>query len=149
MKLKHLLLATAIGLSLISGCNSSITNSLSSPEQSPSAAKQKSEGPFTGKLPCADCPGIETSITFYFDTETGKGLKYSMIETYIDQTSPLSSQGEFVVTKDGDKTLYHLDPDNADLSRYFAKIDNNTIEQLDKNGKKLTGTSNHLLTITK
>jgi hypothetical protein len=147
-KLRYLLVPTliiTIGF-LFSGCTKPKNNTQA--ENQPEVSKtytQTTAGPFTGTLPCPDCKGIETSLKFYFNAVTSVAEKYSMTETYIGETSPLSSQGKLEVISENGKTIYHLDPDKAEFSRFFLKIDENSIKELDKNSKEFKTKLNYTL----
>ncbi len=131
MKLKYLIPCLILGLVFVSGCKPQTTSTTTETTQTLTEV-----GPFSGILPCVDCPGIETTITFYFDSQTNEPVKYFANETYINQTSPLSGQGKLIkIDKDG-KTIFQIEPDDPELSKYFLQVDENTLRQLDRNGNE-------------
>lgn len=89
-------------------------------------------GLYAGILPCADCPGIDTSIAF-----TPEG-GYSMSETYQDGAGSFVSKGTWTLREDG-KTLL-LDPeDKEDRDRWYEIVSATELRALDREGKAIDG----------
>ena len=67
------------------------------PEEAAKAeAPKKHVGEFSGKLPCADCPGIETKLTL---NEDGSFL---LDETYLEKKDgQFNAKGSYEVSEDG------------------------------------------------
>ena len=67
------------------------------PEEAAKAeAPKKHVGEFSGKLPCADCPGIETKLTL---NEDGSFL---LDETYLEKKDgQFNAKGSYEVSADG------------------------------------------------
>ena len=88
-------------------------------------------GTYGGTLPCADCPGIDTSIAFA--PEGG----YSLSETYLEKgDGSFVSKGTWTVREDG-KTLL-LDPDSKDQDdRWFVVASATELRALDREGKPI------------
>jgi len=88
-------------------------------------------GTYGGTLPCADCPGIDTSIAF-----TPEG-GYTMSEVYQDSdASSFTAKGTWTVEEDG-KTLL-LDPeDKHELDRWYEVLSATELRALDKDGKPI------------
>ena len=88
-------------------------------------------GTYGGTLPCADCPGIDTSIVF-----TPEG-GYTLSEVYQDRDSgSLVDKGTWTVREDG-KTLL-LDPeDKAAQDRWYEVVSPSELRALDKDGKAI------------
>jgi len=88
-------------------------------------------GLYAGVLPCADCPGIDTSINF-----TPEG-GYSISETYQDGTrSSFTGKGTWTLREDG-KTLL-LDPEAKDENdRWYQIVSANELRALDRDGKPI------------
>ena len=88
-------------------------------------------GTYGGTLPCADCPGIDTSIAFA--PEGG----YSLSETYLEKgDGSFVSKGTWTVREDG-KTLL-LDPDSKDQDdRWFVVVSATELRALDREGKPI------------
>ena len=87
------------------------------PEEAAKAeAPKKHVGEFSGKLPCADCPGIETKLTL---NEDGSFL---LDETYLEKKDgQFNTKGSYEVSEDGtfvnlkvkDKLIVFLIEDDA------------------------------------
>lgn len=88
-------------------------------------------GTYGGTLPCADCPGIDTSIAF-----TPEG-GYTMSEVYQDSTdSSFATKGTWTVKEDG-KTLL-LDPeDKEEYDHWYEVVSPTELRALDKEGKPI------------
>lgn len=88
-------------------------------------------GLYAGILPCADCPGIDTSIAF-----TPEGT-YSMSETYQEEGGgSFVSKGTWTVREDG-KTLL-LDPeDKQERDRWYQIVSATELRALDRDGKAI------------
>lgn len=120
----------------LTGCKSESQNLNVTTEQTTPSQTLSADGPYSGTLPCADCPGIETTLTLYYDSSTKQPVKYFLNETYIDQTSPLSSQGKFTLSSKNNQTVIQIEPDDTELAKYFLQLNSNTLRQLDRNGQE-------------
>ena len=97
-------------------------------------------GTYTGVLPCADCPGIKTEITLNADGFFTKKM------TYLE-----SKEGGIFK----EKGTYRWDPAGQTItlegpdkpSRYF--VGENTLTQLDMEGKKVEGDLANLYVLKK
>ena len=88
-------------------------------------------GTYAGILPCADCPGIDTSIAF-----TPEG-GYTMSEIYQDsEGSSFTGKGTWTVREDG-KTLL-LDPeDKEEYDHWYEVVSPTELRMLDREGKPI------------
>jgi len=88
-------------------------------------------GMYAGTLPCADCPGIETSIAF-----TPEGA-YTINETYKDRDGgSVTGNGTWTLREDG-RTLL-LDPEAKDgRDRWYQIVSANELRALDPDGKPI------------
>lgn len=98
-------------------------------------------GTYSGIVPCADCPGIETQITLYSNNT------YKMSRQYMDQGGiTYNYDGNFQWSSDGSTiTLRNLDEEG--VNTHF-KVGENILIQLDLKGKEIKGNlaSNYVLT---
>jgi copper homeostasis protein (lipoprotein) len=96
-------------------------------------------GLYAGILPCADCPGIDTSIAF-----TPEG-GYSISETYQDAGGgSFVTKGTWALREDG-KTLL-LDPeDKEERDRWFEIVSADELRALDRDGKPIDSTLDYSL----
>ena len=83
------------------------------PEEAAKAeAPKKHVGEFSGKLPCADCPGIETKLTL---NEDGSFL---LDETYLEKKDgQFNAKGSYEVSADG--VFVTLKEEGNDKPRVF------------------------------
>ena len=83
------------------------------PEEAAKAeAPKKHVGEFSGKLPCADCPGIETKLTL---NEDGSFL---LDETYLEKKDgQFNAKGSYEVSEDG--AFVTLKEEGNDKPRVF------------------------------
>ncbi|WOG27671.1 copper resistance protein NlpE [Endozoicomonas sp. 8E] len=86
-------------------------------------------GVYEGKLPCADCAGIDTTLTL---NEDGT---YSLVELYEGKAGdPIKSGGKFTWNKSGNVVTL---VDESGPNQYF--VGENILMKLDMNGEKATG----------
>lgn len=85
-------------------------------------------GGFTGILPCASCPGIETTIEFKADGY------YNLSEAHMGEgKGPQNADGTWTVEEDG--KVVRLDPsDRAEPDRVYAIVSKDEITMLDSGG---------------
>ena len=88
-------------------------------------------GLYAGIVPCADCPGIDTSIAF-----TPEGT-YSMSETYQEEGGgSFVTKGTWTVREDGKTVL--LDPeDKEERDRWYEVVSATELRALDRDGKAI------------
>jgi copper homeostasis protein (lipoprotein) len=88
-------------------------------------------GLYAGIVPCADCPGIDTSIAF-----TPEGT-YSMSETYQEEGGgSFVTKGTWTVREDGKTVL--LDPeDKEERDRWYEIVSATELRALDRDGKAI------------
>lgn len=92
-------------------------------------------GAFAGTLPCADCPGIDTSVRIDDDGT------FRLTETWRDRDTRTETAGTWTVDADG--TRLQLDPDSKEAAdRWFEIVSRDEIRMLDTNGEAIAGTPN-------
>lgn len=90
--------------------------------------KPKYSGTFEGKLPCADCPGLQTLIDLKADGT------FQMEETYLERSeSPMISKGTWILDKD------LITFTTGDYSFIYKVISDKEIRWA-PNGEEITGT---------
>ncbi len=102
------------------------------PAATPTAFDAKAfAGTFSGTLPCADCPGIDTTVALAADGT------YTVEETYQDRkVEPLKGDGTWTAEANGKRI--RLDPNSkSDQDRLFEVLSNDEIRQLDTEGKPI------------
>ncbi len=97
-------------------------------------------GTYYGVTPCADCPGIETTLTLNSD------YTYKLSLVYQERNvAPFVEEGVFKFDKTGNKiTLYY---NNKESNKYF--VGENYIKQLDVNGNFIEGELKDLFKLVK
>ncbi len=99
---------------------------------------------FKGTLPCADCPGIVTEITFINDN-----LLYHETDTYMERNVTNQLTGSYTTDRgykeDDDATVYVLDDDKRGHERRFLKLNDSTILMLDGKVEIIHTTLNYQL----
>jgi len=88
-------------------------------------------GTFTGTLPCADCPGIDTRVVLAPDGT------YTITESYQEGSAP-ELKGDGTWTAEENNQRLRLDPNSkSENDRLFAILSNDEIRQLDIEGKPI------------
>lgn len=89
------------------------------------------QGTFTGRIPCADCPGINVHLTLRGDSV------YNLLWQYLERNVEFSDSGKWgIIESNGDKIIL-LDSKSSHQKTYYL-IDNvNNIEMLGNNKKEL------------
>lgn len=120
-------------------CNGNTGNKIDTANKT-AIAQNSALGVFTGTLPCADCEGIETTITLKENNKKNERT-YSLKEVYIGQGSDKSFEttGKWTIIKgtplDPNAIVYQLavendDPEDSDVVNYLV-VNNNTLELID------------------
>lgn len=96
-------------------------------------------GTFTGILPCASCPGIDTRL------ELGVDGAFTLTETYQGEAdSPVVVEGTWTVEDGGKRVL--LDPNSkSEQDRSFEIVSSDEIRLLDRDGKPTDSKLNYSL----
>lgn len=95
-------------------------------------------GTFSGTLPCADCPGIDTTVTLKPDGT------YTLREVYQGKADSFDGDGTWTAEENGKRV--RLDPNSkSEQDRVFAVKSNDEIESLDLEGKPLATSTPHAL----
>src|SRR5262245_35791656 len=104
-----------------------------SDQVAPPVSVKKILAVYEGVLPCADCQGIRTELTFFEEDST-----YKLMETYLGTTEgerTVESDGKWILRRplrrDPEATVYQLDPDKPDKARSFLVVAEGQIRQLD------------------
>jgi copper homeostasis protein (lipoprotein) len=99
-----------------------------------SAIKQSAshwDGVYKGVLPCADCEGIQTSISL-------KNMTYKVTTKYLGKSdSIIKYSGKFKRNQQAN-TIILTNPDNKGWTGTYL-VGKNTLTQLDGDGKIITG----------
>ncbi len=137
---KHFLVLGAgflFSLSSLMSCDAQKSTS-TTPDQHSSQSSLDYDGIYRGTLPCADCSGIKTTVYLMRDGS------YKMLQEYMDKgDKPFESTGKFSWDKTGSIITIN---DNG--QKTIFKVGENTLTQLDQDGKAITGqlARNYILT---
>lgn len=164
------LLTTALCAALLAGCNkpasddaaaggnaSPSANAVASPdadEQPTAVLKAVNNAPkpegldarafagsFKGTIPCADCPGIELTVTFKSDGS------YTSKNAYQERDTSFESSGTWTVEEAGKRI--RLDPNSKDeQDRLFELVSNDELRMLDIEGNPIESGLNYTLART-
>ena len=104
---------------------------------------------YQGVLPCADCPGIDTTVKFFgADAHATSGL-YFIHHAYQERKSSYNETGSWTLEKgtpdDASASVYVLKPKTGSGVTNFLQVSNNEIKQLDNDRKPFGGTTNFSL----
>jgi uncharacterized lipoprotein NlpE involved in copper resistance len=117
---------------LLCGCAAMKGFTCAQPQPFPdnSAVSLDWQGTYRGTVPCADCEGIETSITLNHD------LTYTVKTKYLGKDEKVFEQrGTFAWNEAGSAIV--LDDASGDPNRYL--VGENALFQLDGEGNRITG----------
>jgi copper homeostasis protein (lipoprotein) len=106
-------------------------------------------GTWQGTTPCADCSGIITTLTLYQKAPNDfTDAVYRLHLKYIDRGS-FTSYGSWTVLRgmpgNANATLYQLDPDKPQGTQYYLRVDDDTLQQLDRERKPIDSRLNFTL----
>lgn len=90
-------------------------------------------GTYEATVPCADCPGIKTSLTLNTDKT------FSITEEYLERKSKNEDKGSF--TWDATGSIITL---KGKTANYKYKVGENMLIQLDMEGKEIDGPNKDL-----
>lgn len=108
-------------------------------------------GEFKGTLPCADCQGVETTLTLIKKDEGTAEGSYVLIETFVGKSpDPVVAEGKWTTLRgsaaDPNDTVYELNPDSLEFQRRdFLKVNDYVIRLL---GPGLTERTDGVATLT-
>lgn len=95
-------------------------------------------GTYEAVVPCADCPGIKTSLTLNNDKT------FSITEEYLERKSKNEDKGSF--TWDATGSIITL---KGKTANYKYKVGENMLIQLDMEGKEIDGPNKDLYVFKK
>jgi uncharacterized lipoprotein NlpE involved in copper resistance len=90
-------------------------------------------GTYEAVVPCADCPGIKTTLTL------NENKSFKLEEEYLEKKARNEDQGTFQWDPSGSVITL-----NGNVAKYKYKVGENTITQLDTNGQPIDGPNKNL-----
>ncbi len=100
-------------------------------------------GTFVGNLPCADCSGIEESLTLYQDDAAATAGTYVLKDTYLGKSvAPRVAKGAWRLVrgsaKDPDARVFRLEPAGAGQPQYYLAAGIDALKPLDPERNEIT-----------
>ena len=119
-------------------------------QKAPAAAPSKLIGAYHGVLPCADCPGIDTTVRLFAASDgAGDRGRYAIRRVYQERKSSYIERGTWTLEKgtpdDPAASVYVLKPKTGSGVTNFLKVGDDEIKQLDNDRKPFGGTVNFSL----
>lgn len=116
----------------------------STTETQPTAGAKAISAEYMGKLPCADCEGIDAVLTIYTDQT------YKMSNTYLGRdVAPYVEEGTVTTLKgdatDPNATVYQLKANQGSSAQNYL-VSGNELQQLDQDLKPIDAPFNTSLT---
>jgi copper homeostasis protein (lipoprotein) len=119
-------------------------------QKAPAASRGKLLAAYRGVLPCADCPGIDTTVRLFADPSGAEDHgRYLIRSSYQERNTTNTEMGTWTLEKgtpsDASASVYVLKPKSGNGTTNFLVVGENEIKQLDANRKSFTGTVNFTL----
>lgn len=107
---------------------------------------------YTGTLPCADCSGIETTLSLTQENDYTSEGTFEKSETYLGRSEePIKSTGNWTTergnTSDPDATIIVLNPQDPNTVERYLQVNATTLEKLDQQGNEIQSDLNYTLTL--
>jgi copper homeostasis protein (lipoprotein) len=121
------------------------------PQQKASASPHgKLLAAYHGVLPCADCPGIDTTVKLFGADPHAMSGFYFIHHAYQERKSSYNETGTWTLEKgtpdNASASVYVLKPKTGSGVTNFLQVSNTEIKQLDNDRKPFGGTTNFSLT---
>jgi NlpE-like protein len=104
---------------------------------------------YRGVLPCADCPGIDTTVKLFGADSNATSGFYFIHHAYQERKSSYNETGSWTLEKgtpdDASASVYVLKPKTGSGITNFLQVGNDEIKQLDNDRKPFGGTTNFSL----
>jgi copper homeostasis protein (lipoprotein) len=119
-------------------------------QKAPAAAHGKLLAAYRGVLPCADCPGIDTTVRLFADPSGAEDHgRYVTRTSYQERNTTNTEAGTWTLEKgtpnDAAASVYVLKPKTGNGATNFLVVGDNEIKQLDADRKPFAGTVNFTL----
>lgn len=88
------------------------------------------KGIYTGTTPCADCPGIKTTLTLH-ENNAGYPTTYSLKMDYIGRDTQMTENGKWTQSLWKNQALITLVPQDSAQVTYYVVLSSTKIRQLD------------------
>jgi uncharacterized lipoprotein NlpE involved in copper resistance len=119
-------------------------------QKAPAASHGKLLAAYRGVLPCADCPGIDTTVRLFADPSGAEDHgRYLIRSSYQERNTTNTEMGTWTLEKgtaaDASASVYVLKPKSGNGATNFLVVGDNEIKQLDADRKPFAGTVNFTL----
>jgi copper homeostasis protein (lipoprotein) len=119
-------------------------------QKAPAAAHGKLLAAYRGVLPCADCPGIDTTVRLFADPSGAEDHgRYVTRSSYQERNTTNTEAGTWTLEKgtpnNASASVYVLKPKTGNGATNFLVVGDNEIKQLDADRKPFAGTVNFTL----
>jgi copper homeostasis protein (lipoprotein) len=144
-------IATALCLANVGVCGATANAQDATQQQkAPAPARGKLVAAYRGVLPCADCPGIDTTVRLFAAADGAQDHgSYLIRRTYQERKSSYAETGSWTLEKgtpgDASAAVYVLKPKTGSGVTNFLQVSANEIKQLDNDRKPFAGTVNFSL----
>jgi copper homeostasis protein (lipoprotein) len=126
--------------------------STTTPKQDSATAKSPMQlvGQYRGVLPCADCPGIDTTLSLLANSPNDVAhARYVLKSSYQERNNTFTETGTWTIvhgTPDNPAaTVYQLKPENGGQPTNFLRVSDNEILQLDSERRRVDSKLNFSL----
>lgn len=107
-------------------------------------------GTFTGELPCADCEKIQNTLILTRQAPSTENGTFSLQETFVGKGNSFRvTSGNWQLIRGSqhhaNAEIYQLNVDSQKAFRYFLKVDENTLLQLNNDQTRINSTQNYTL----
>lgn len=129
-----------------------VTNAQDATQQqkAPASPRGKLIAAYRGVLPCADCPGIDTTLRLFADPGGAEDHgRYVTRSSYQERNTTNTEAGTWTLQKgtpsDPSASVYVLKPKSGNGVTNFLVVGDNEIKQLDADRKPFAGSVNFTL----
>lgn len=119
-------------------------------QKTPAASHAKPIASYHGVLPCADCPGIDTTVRLFAAADGAEGHgRYLIRRVYQERKSSYTETGTWSLEKgtpdDASASVYVLKAKTGSGVTNFLRVGDDEIKQLDNDRKPFAETVNFSL----
>ncbi len=141
MKSNSILFNVICLLFILTGCQHAETKKESSIQQ---------ETSYTGRVPCADCAGIDLHVNIKPQSDTNG--TFHLFQTFIETKEgdqSFSDSGSYSIKKgiiaNPEATILVFHPNQPEITRYFERKGDTALLCLGNNGQRINSKLNYLL----
>jgi copper homeostasis protein (lipoprotein) len=146
-----LLAILSISVATQSSCILSAQTTTTPKQDSPTAkSPMQLVAQYRGVLPCADCPGIDTTLSLLaYSPNDLDHTRYVLKSSYQERNNTFTETGTWTIVhgtpNNPDATVYQLKPKNGGQPTNFLRVSDNEILQLDSERRRIDSKLNFSL----